>query len=122
VAGEPHHVISTRQQKRVILMNEETPGRPVYGQSVPAKPVVVPTGPTQTRHPVRAMLRTVLAVALPLIAVLPQLVDASGAARYGWSAALLAAAATVTRVLAVPGVNGWLAKYLPPLAAAPAKP
>lgn len=95
------------------------PSRGTYGAPVPRPSVVVPTGPTQTRHPVRAMLRTILAVVVPLAALLPQIVDAAGLSRYGWAGGVVALAATITRILAMPGVNTWLAKYLPPLAAAP---
>lgn len=63
---------------------------------------------TQTAHPWRATLRTVAAVCLGLLPVLPALADALGVAAVGWVAALLAGAAAVTRVLAVPVVDDWL--------------
>lgn len=77
------------------------------------------TTTTQARHPWRATLRTIVAAGLPLVVLLPAIVDASGVARFGWAAGLVAACGTFTRVLAVPGVNAWLAQYVPPLAAAP---
>lgn len=75
--------------------------------------------PTQARHPWRATARTVLAAGLPLVPVLPELVDALGLEAYAWAGGIVAAAGVITRVLAVPGVNRWLARYAPALAAAP---
>lgn len=83
---------------------------------------VVPDGPrsvTQTRHPMRATVRTIAAVVLPLVVLLPEIVEASGVSRYAWAGGLVAAAGVITRVLAVPRVNAWLARYAPLLAAAP---
>lgn len=77
------------------------------------------SAPTQTRHPWRATARTVLAAALALLPVLPEIADAAGLYAYPLAASVLAIAATVTRVLALPKVDGWLRKYLPWLAAQP---
>ncbi|MBX6750939.1 MAG: hypothetical protein IRY85_14915 [Micromonosporaceae bacterium] len=75
--------------------------------------------PTQTQHPWRATLRTVLAVVVALAPVLPQIVDELGLSGYGWAAAVVAVAGAVTRVLAVPAVNDVLSRWLPLLSAAP---
>lgn len=80
------------------------------------------TIPTQSAHPWRATARTVLAVVVVLLPVLPQLVDELGLSTYGWAAALVAGAGVVTRVLAIPAVNGQLQRWLPALAAAPKDP
>ncbi len=75
--------------------------------------------PTQARHPWRATTRTVIAAALPLIPLLPELVDVLGLRAYAWAGGIVAAAGIITRLLAVPGVNGWLSRWVPALAAAP---
>ncbi len=75
--------------------------------------------PTQARHPWRATARTVIAAALPLIPLLPELVDVLGLRAYAWAGGIVAAAGIITRLLAVPGVNGWLSRWVPALAAAP---
>ena len=76
--------------------------------------------PTQSRYPWRAVARTIFAV-IPAFAVLwPSIVAASGASETLPGVALsLAVAGAITRVLAVPGVNDFLEKYLPFLAATP---
>lgn len=81
-----------------------------------------PRSVTQARHPWRATLRTVAAVAgalLLLVPLVPEIVDQSGLSRYAWAGGVVAVAAAVTRVLAIPGVNAWLTRHVPPLAAAP---
>ena len=60
-----------------------------------------------------------VAVVIPLLVFMPQIVTAAGVERYQWAAYLVSTSAAITRVLAIPGVNRLLAKYLPPLAAAP---
>jgi len=76
--------------------------------------------PTQTQHPWRATARTVLAVVLALLPVLPQIIDEAGLAGYGWAAAVVAVAGFVTRVLAIPAVNELLSRL--GLSAAPRQP
>lgn len=78
--------------------------------------------PTQTRHPGRATFRTIVAVALGLIPLLPAIIDELGLSSVGWIAGALAIAATVTRVLAMPSVNKLVTEYLPWLAPAPRQP
>lgn len=74
---------------------------------------------TQTRHPWRATARTVFAVALVLLPLLPAIADALGVAAVPWVAGFLAAAAGVTRVLAMPQVDALLREHLPWLASEP---
>lgn len=80
----------------------------------------VPTPATQTKHPWRATVRTVLAAIVAFLPFLPEVVHQFGADSLPWVAGIVAAAGAVTRVLAMPGVDGWLRKYLPFLAAQPA--
>lgn len=75
--------------------------------------------PTQTKHPWRATVRTVVAGIVAAIPLLPFLVDYLGIGAVPWVAATLVVLGTVTRVLAVPAVNAWLTEYVPFLAAAP---
>lgn len=77
--------------------------------------------PTQTRYPWRASIRTAFAVIVALAAMLPLLVDASGLDQtLRPVAGALAIATAITRVMALPAVNAFLATFLPWLAAAPA--
>lgn len=78
------------------------------------------TKPTQSEHPWRATVRTVFAFVVALAAILPQVVEASGVDEtIGWVAALLAVAGGITRIMAVPGVDDLLTRFVPWLAAAP---
>jgi hypothetical protein len=72
------------------------------------------TQPTQVRHPWRATLRTVVA-ALPLV---PVVVHELGLESVPWVVSAVVVIGGVTRVLAMPAVDGWLRRYLPWLAAA----
>lgn len=77
--------------------------------------------PTQTRHPWRATIRTAVAVVTALAAMLPFLVAASGVDEtLAPVAGVLAIAAAITKVMALPQVGEFLARFVPWLAAAPA--
>lgn len=91
-----------------------------------------PTAPTQVQHPARAVARTIVAAVFGLLvlspAITPGLVDWAHENAgilpewvtpvvVGVNAAVVAVAALVTRVLAVPGVDDWIQRYLPFLAA-----
>jgi hypothetical protein len=78
-----------------------------------------PTTPTQTQYPGRATARTTVAAVIALLSLLPYILGAVHADETVWGAQALAVAAAVTRVLAIPGVNDWLQRYLPWLAATP---
>ena len=88
--------------------------------------------PTQVQNPGRAVVRTVFAAIVGLAvlspAITPGLVDwarENAGILPEWvvptvvavNAAVVAAAALITRILAVPGVNAWLEKYIPILGA-----
>lgn len=76
--------------------------------------------PTQVRRPWRATVRTLFQLAVALAAILPALVDASGLDdTVPLLAGALAIAAAITRVMALPSVEAFLAQFLPFLAAAP---
>lgn len=77
---------------------------------------------TQSRYPWRAVARTVAAVALALLPLLPAIADQLGIAAVPVVAAVLAAAAAITRVLAIPEVDMLLRRYLPWLATTPTLP
>lgn len=73
--------------------------------------------PTQSQHPWRATTRTVFAAGVALLTLLPYILGAAHVDTTVWGAQALAVAASVTRVLAVPGVNDFLREYLPWLSA-----
>lgn len=76
--------------------------------------------PTQTRHPWRATVRTIVAVAVAMAALLPLIVAASGVDEtVPVVAVVLAVAGAITRVMALPQVDEFLARFVPWLAAAP---
>lgn len=78
---------------------------------------------TQTRNPWAAVRRTLVAVAGFLIVmapIAPEIVRAIGwSTTIPWVAGGLAAAAAITRVLAIPAVESWLRDHLKLLAGAP---
>jgi hypothetical protein len=80
--------------------------------------VTAPT-PTQVRHPWRATLRTLVAVLLALLPLLPEILAGLRLDTTQAGAQTLAVAAAVTRLLASPAVDGWLRQRAPWLAASP---
>lgn len=86
--------------------------------STPSNPK--PSQVTQARHPWRATIRTVFAGVVSLAAIWGLIVQAAGIDSAGTVvAATLAVAGAVTRILAIPGVEAWLRRFFPWLAAAP---
>ncbi|MEU0151511.1 hypothetical protein [Micromonospora fulviviridis] len=79
---------------------------------------VAPT--TQTRHPWRATARTIFAAVVALLSLLPTIAAVAGVDAVPLIAQALTVAAAVTRILAIPGVDDFLRRYLPFLASAPA--
>ena len=79
--------------------------------------------PTQVRRPWRATARTVFQGLIGAAAMAAPVYEAAthhdAGAATGWAATGLAISAGVTRVMALPGVNDWLARFLPFLAAEP---
>lgn len=82
------------------------------------------SAPTQIRRPWRSTLRTTWQAFLGLCVLAPILVTTAGLdpADLPWLGVVLAVAAAVTRVMAIPGVEAWLRQFLPFLAAAPRPP
>jgi hypothetical protein len=76
------------------------------------------TQPTQIRHPWRATLRTVAAAAVAALPIVPVVVHELGVESVPWVAGALVIVGGATRVLAMPGVEAWLRRYVPWLAAA----
>lgn len=78
---------------------------------------------TQSKHPWRAVARTVFAGLVSGAAMAPLVYQAATQAdpalATGWAGTGLVIAGGVTRVLALPSVNVFLARFLPFLAAAP---
>lgn len=78
------------------------------------------TQPTQVRRPWKATVRTVFAVVVALAAMFPLLVQASGLDEtLGPVAGALAISSAITRIMALPSVDDFLARFLPWLAADP---
>ena len=75
---------------------------------------------SQVRRPWRATLRTALAVVVALAAMMPALVDAAGIDETAPAVAgVLAIAASITRIMALPAVEDALTRFAPWLAADP---
>ena len=78
------------------------------------------SAPTQVARPWRATVRTAFAVVVALAAMLPLLIAAAGVDEtLPPVAGALAIAGAVTRVLALPAVETFLAQFVPWLAADP---
>lgn len=77
--------------------------------------------PTQVRRPWRATARTIFQGLVAFAVLLPFLVQASGLEPevYPWLAGVLAVAAAVTRIMALPQVEDFLTRFFPWLAADP---
>ncbi|MEV4630938.1 hypothetical protein AB0J90_32200 [Micromonospora sp. NPDC049523] len=74
---------------------------------------------TQTRHPWRATARTILAALVGALSLVPTVAATAGLDTVPAVAQLIVVAGVITRVLAVPGVDQWLRRFLPWLASAP---
>jgi hypothetical protein len=84
----------------------------------PVEPTPVP--PTQVTRPWRATVRTVFQAIIALAAAAPFLVASVGVSpTLPLVAGFLAVAALVTRVMALPQVESFLARFFPWLAADP---
>lgn len=73
--------------------------------------------PTQVEHPWRATVRTVFAFVVGLCSVIPVIAATGGLGTGPAVAQAVAIAGAVTRVLAMPQVNDFLAQVAPWLAA-----
>lgn len=83
-------------------------------------PIKTIVQPTQVRRPWRATVRTVFQGVVGAAAMAAPVYEAAtnhdATAATGWAATGLAISAGITRVMAVPAVNVWLARFLPFLA------
>jgi hypothetical protein len=75
--------------------------------------------PTQLQHPRRAALRTAFAVLVAGASLLPEVLTSAHLAGGLVGAQVLAVTTGVTRVLALPSVEAFLARFAPWLTAAP---
>lgn len=90
--------------------------------TVPRRYDMQPVQATQTRYPWRATLRTIFAAALALASLAPVIAATAHVEAVPAVAQVLGVSAGVTRVLAIPGVDAWLRRYAPFLAATPSTP
>ena len=77
------------------------------------------TEPTQVQRPVRSTIRTIFQAFVGLCALAPILVGATDVdvEQLPWLVIALGVAAAVTRIMALPGVNDWLGRFVPWLSA-----
>lgn len=76
-----------------------------------------PVQPTQVRQPLRSTVRTVFQAAVGFASMWALIVQTLGLDEdWQWVSASLAVTAGITRVMAIPAVNVWLARFLPWLA------
>lgn len=84
------------------------------------------TTPTQVRRPWRTVVRTAFQSLVALAALAPVIysacTNADAATATGALGGVLVVSAGVTRVMALPGVNAWLERFVPFLAAEPKTP
>lgn len=73
---------------------------------------------TQTEYPWHAVARTVFQAVVGFAAMWALIVEAMGVdTALPWVAASLAVTGAITRIMAIPQVNDWLARFVPFLAA-----
>lgn len=68
--------------------------------------------PTQVQRPWRSTVRAVIVAGIALIPLLPEIADALNVETVPLVAATLTIAAAVQRVITLPAVDHWLAKYV----------
>lgn len=77
----------------------------------------IPEGtPTQVAHPAKAVVRTVFAMVVAFAAMWPLIVEAAGLGAEAWVATSITIAGAITRIMALPAVNGFIERFLPFLA------
>ena len=76
---------------------------------------------TQTAYPWRATVRTAFQALVALAALAPLLIETTGldVEQLPWLVGVVAAAAALTRIMALPQVESFLARFAPWLAAEP---
>jgi hypothetical protein len=72
---------------------------------------------TQVRSPWKATARTIFAGVIAFAAIAPAVAETLGVENLGWVAGALVILGSVTRVLALPGVEAFLRQYAPWLSA-----
>lgn len=82
--------------------------------------VPTPQAATQTRHPWRATLRTIVAVAVGLASAAPVIAATAHIEAVPIVVQIVGVASAVTRILAIPAVDEALRRYAPWLATSPA--
>jgi hypothetical protein len=94
-------------------MSVPTPPQPFVPVPAPGTTVsvTVPALPTQMRHPWRSTLRTVVAVVVVALPLVPSIVQNLGVASVPVVAGVVTAFGGVTRVLAMPSVEMLLRQY-----------
>jgi hypothetical protein len=87
----------------------------------PGAVMIVPAAvaPTQVRRPWRSVARTIFQATVSLAAMWGLVVEAAGLPDWAWVGCSVAVAGGITRVMSLPGVEAWLRRFLPFLAAAP---
>lgn len=102
-------------------MGAGTASTATASQAAAVAAVAVAAAPaTQVRRPWRSTVRTVVQFVLGLAPLLPVIVNASGVdTALPAVGAALALSAGITRVMALPGVETFLQRFVPWLAAAP---
>jgi hypothetical protein len=74
---------------------------------------------TQVRKPWRATLRTLFAMVVAFAAMWPAIIEAAGLGSEEWITSSILVAGAITRVMALPAVESFLAHFFPWLAADP---
>lgn len=74
---------------------------------------------TQSQYPWRATARTVFAAIVGALSLLPVIAVTAGVSESAAVVQVIAVTGAVTRVLALPGVNDWLERFVPWLAPVP---
>lgn len=78
--------------------------------------------PTQLRHPRRTMFRTMFQAALAFALVWPVIVQELGLPDWAWVGVSVGLCGVIARVMAIPGVEEFMRRFLPWLAVAPKPP
>lgn len=115
-AGDPIEVVPA------VIRVVKTGRRHGVPPVMEARATMAVVTPTQVRRPWKSTARTLFQAFVGLCVLAPLLVQTAGlnVEQLPWLATVLVVAGAITRVMALPGVESWLQKYLRFLAAAPA--
>lgn len=89
---------------------------------VPVTVTVATAAPTQVAYPWRSTLRTLFAAVVALASLAPTILTTTGLDGWVYAGQVAAVAAAITRVMALPGVNDFINRFLPWLAPEPKAP